>query len=956
MMNKLLQHALLLALSISLIPVKAAAKEGLHFMENKGQVTDQFGNSRQDIDFKLSAAKGLSVFLGKGSIHYQWTKNEPASSAHSVSGDNQGLVPVTMYRMDVSLVGANPDPVFTREDEQAYFERYYLPATGANGARARAFGRVTYHNVYPGIDWVFYFNPEGRLEHDFIIHPGAKATDIRIRYAGALSLLVNQDGSLSAGTPLGIVVESAPHCYEAKSRKKIDAKFVVDGDYLSIQTEAYEGTLVIDPAIEWSTYYGGSHYDVISDVVSGKKNNKIYAVGATNSTANIATTGSHQASFGGGNFTAGSDAFVTCFNNLGESQWATYYGGSGRDLGRSISCDTAGNIYFSGFTTSTSAISTPGSHQPVYAGDPALVNSQDVFLVKLDQDGQRIWGTYLGGPEGEGVEYTVDHWAINVHCDRADNVYVTTNTASTTGIATTGAFQSSLAGSADIFLAKFKTSGQLSWCTYYGGTGADFSSGIATDSIGNIFIVGHTNSMTNFATPGTHQANYGGNSLDAFLAKFDTAGQRLWCTYYGGQGPDFGYAVACDDSSNVYLTGFTQSTSGIATAGSFKNTIGGITDGFLAKFSNSGVISWATYYGGALNTDVVTDLCFARNGSLYIAGITSSTDGIATPDAINPYINGLNDSYIARFEPDGNRVWGSYFGGNSGLDYATGIASDTMDNLYLVGHTNSPNGFTSPGSYQPLFGGYTDGFIIKINDCASPVPGAITGPAELCAGSTQQYSTGLLNNIMGYIWTLPSGWSGSSTTNSISVTAGATGGIISVATWNYCGPGDTISINVAVQPVPNPVISRTGNVLNTTQPFATYQWNLNGAAIPAATNPTCVVTVNGAYSVTVTNGIDCEGTSEILNISNITGIDELLVHNGIKIYPNPANEMITVELPAAAKMQLWDMTGRLIKSAELKTGMNRVDIAAVTEGIYLVKILSPEGMSMGSMTLVKKGD
>ena len=109
------------------------------------------------------------------------------------------------------------------------------------------------------------------------------------------------------------------------------------------------------------------------------------------------------------------------------------------------------------------------------------------------------------------------------------------------------------------------------WATYYGGSGNDNAYGVATDASGNVYMAGQTDGASGIASGG-FQNTFGG-AADAFLVKFDAAGNRLWATYYGGTGSDGGYAVTTDASGNVYLGGYTSSTSGIASGG-FQNSFG----------------------------------------------------------------------------------------------------------------------------------------------------------------------------------------------------------------------------------------------------------------------------------------------------------------------------------------------------------------------------------------------
>ena len=147
-----LKRLCLLVLLIGVFPSfnQASAKETpatknatLCFIENKGQIIDQYGSHRQDIDFRLST-NGLSMFVTSSGIHYQWSAKAPATAV----GHGSEL---SMYRMDVELIGANRNARVVKEQMQPYTELYYTAAS--TGTAAQSFQRIRYLNVYTGIDW-----------------------------------------------------------------------------------------------------------------------------------------------------------------------------------------------------------------------------------------------------------------------------------------------------------------------------------------------------------------------------------------------------------------------------------------------------------------------------------------------------------------------------------------------------------------------------------------------------------------------------------------------------------------------------------------------------------------------------------------------------------------------------------------------------------------------------------
>lgn len=919
----------------------ALANPARSFLENKGQVTDQFGDSRSDINFKVKTGNGLNIFLANGAIHYQWTR--------------EGGGTIDMYRMDVRLLGANPNARVSYDDKLSYYERYYLPSVGAEGAIARTYRKITYHEVYPHIDWVFYFNAEGKLEHDFIVRPGGNPADIRLEYAGAGKLAVNADGSLTATTPMGMVTEAAPYTYVRHSETRgtgkeatspVRSSFALDGNILSFLVADYTGTLVIDPTLEWGTYFGGTVSDDIRKLVTDD-NNDLYAIGTTNSTSNIATTGSHQTSFGGGvDFSAGADAFLVKFHADGTCAWATYYGGNGVDWAIDLAIDTAGFVYMAGRTNSPNGIATTGSYQEQNAG------LQDAFIVKFDTSGARIWGTYFGGENGEGMNGVR---GIAIAADNFGNLYLAGNTFSTTGIATAGAFQSLRNDGDDGFLAKFTTDGELEWGTYYGGNGNDYIKSIIADDDGNIYMGGNTLSTTGLSTSGSYQEANNGD-YDAFLAKFDSQGQRVWGTYFGGEWGEELWDLAIDGNGDLLVTGSTQSEDNIASTGSYQEMLAGAVDIFLSKFNPAGQLQWSTYFGGNGN-DTYPRLHIGLGDLIYLSGTTDSDDGIATSDAINTDFNGeAQDIFFGYFEPSGERIWASYFGG-LGTDQCFAFAGDASDNIYMAGRTNSAQNISTPGAHQEELAGSYDAFIVKVNACDKPAaPGGITGAELVCEGSEQLYSVAVAEGSDSYSWIIPSGWAGESETESITVIPGAQSGAIAVAALNICGSSDTVSVDITVDPAPEPQVQRTADLLTVTSVFATYQWNKDGDPIEGATEATYLVIQNGSYSVTVSVDNGCEGTSEEMLIDDITGISDLIAGFNIRVYPNPVTDHLIIDLPFKATATVSGITGTQLISKELPKGKSGIDLSDLPAGIYLLQLYSGPEVRLGNVKLTKTGN
>jgi Secretion system C-terminal sorting domain/Beta-propeller repeat len=446
---------------------------------------------------------------------------------------------------------------------------------------------------------------------------------------------------------------------------------------------------------DWATYYGGES-TIVNDVAKDSIGN-VYIVGSVEGSApysnSFVTANAHQNYYGGGV----SDGFIAKYDTNGLLVWATFYGGLYQDIVTSITFDSQDNVYIVGGTKSSNNISTIGSHQP-NKYDP---NSEefDAFLAKFSVRGVLEWATYYGGNQRDG--------AISVTCDLADNIYILGSTESTTNIATTGSFQPNMIGAYNGMIVKFDSNGNRIFGTYYG------TVSIVTDMIfdraNNFYVTGRTTDNTGyFATPGCYQSQ---NLVyeTAFISKFSATGNRLYSTYFGTHGITIGTSVRTDSLRNLYLSGYVSelAVSNMATAGSYQSQYGGGgSDLFIAKFQENGDLVYSTYYGGLNEDGDVNNFRSSRltidtEDNVYLNGITNSSNGIASPGAFKEEISGNQtyDCFIAKFNPSGNRLWGTYYGGDDDELNTSSFIFNT--DFYLCGTTKSTNNISTSGSFQP---------------------------------------------------------------------------------------------------------------------------------------------------------------------------------------------------------------------------------------------------------------
>ncbi|MBA7526869.1 hypothetical protein ES705_19040 [subsurface metagenome] len=289
------------------------------------------------------------------------------------------------------------------------------------------------------------------------------------------------------------------------------------------------------------------------------------------------------------------------------------WGGSNSDSGNGIVLDDSGNIYITGETESFGA------------------GSDDAFIAKYDSAGNSLLNITWGGSNSEGGN--------DIVLDNSGNIYITGHT------------YSFGAGADDAFIAKYDSAGtSLLNITWGGSGGEERGYGIALDDSGNIYITGETSS-------------FGVGSWDAFIAKYDSAGNSLLNITWGGNDNDFGYGIVLDDSGNIYITGLTDSFA----VGSW--------DAFIAKYDSAGNSLLNITWGGS-NYDSGLGIALDDSGNIYITGRTYSFGA------------GSYDAFIAKYDSAGNSLLNITWGG-SDYDRGTGIALDDSGNIYITGGTES---------------------------------------------------------------------------------------------------------------------------------------------------------------------------------------------------------------------------------------------------------------------------
>ncbi len=234
---------------------------------------------------------------------------------------------------------------------------------------------------------------------------------------------------------------------------------------------------------------------------------------------------------------------------------------------------------------------------------------------------------------------------------------------------------------------------------------------IAVNEAGEAVIAGET-SGSGFAITNAVQSSVGGQT-DAFVAKLTANGELLFATLHGGSATEVAFGIAVDRGGNIYATGFTESNDFPLTPSVLKPTLGGSHDAFLLKLSPDGSQKLISTYVGGDGYDIGARVMAARDGtSVYIAGKTASTNFVGSR-----VINSANhrlDAFVVQIAADTGNLMRMAFLGGTGSDAASGLASDGNGAIYICGETTSSDFPTTPEAAQPMAGGGTDLFVMKL--------------------------------------------------------------------------------------------------------------------------------------------------------------------------------------------------------------------------------------------------
>jgi hypothetical protein len=428
------------------------------------------------------------------------------------------------------------------------------------------------------------------------------------------------------------------------------------------------------------------------------------------------------------------DIFISKFDAGGNFLWAKSLGGSSVDQGNSISVDGSGNVYTTGIFQGTADFD-PG------AGTTNLTSvssySSDIFVSKLDADGNFLWAKSLGGS-------SIDR-ANSISVDGSGNVY-TTGIFQGTADFDPGAGTMTLtsAGSNDIFVSKLDAGGNFRWAKSLGGSSVDQGNSISVDGSGNIYTTGTFDGTVDFDPGAGTMTLTSAGSNDIFVSKLDTGGNFLWAKRFGGSGSDTAYGISVDGSGNVYTTGnFTGTADFDPGAGTTNLTSADGPDIFVSKLDAGGNFLWVKRLGGSSSRDIATSISVDGSGNVYTTGIFDGTADF-DPGAGTTTLTraGSDDIFISKLDTGGNLLWAKSLGG-SGSDVATDISVDGSGNVYTTGNFTGIADFDpGVGTFTLATGGITNIFLSKLD-----TTGNFVRAQQVTSGSLGTHSRSVVDGV-----------------------------------------------------------------------------------------------------------------------------------------------------------------------------------------------------------------
>lgn len=407
------------------------------------------------------------------------------------------------------------------------------------------------------------------------------------------------------------------------------------------------------------------------------------------------------------NSSASRTAYISKHDTNGNIIWTVKIGDSGYNQGNSVFIDSNSNIYITGYYQDTADFNPSATE----VFNMTSTGVYDVFVLKLDNNGNFIWAKSFGGTS---VDMGLDIVA------GSNEVYVSGRYQGTIDL-DPGANTSNVTsnGSLDAFLLKLDENGDFLWGNSFGGTSNERAESIGLDSLGNVIALFFYNGTVDFDPSASVSNLTSAGGSDAAIVKFDANGNFIWAKGMGGTSTEEPSKLVIDSNDNIITTGYFSGIADFDPSGAIANlTATGSFNVFVSKLDEDGNYIWAKAIKSDVNCDA-KGIAIDSNNNILVNGLFSGITDF-NPDSViinNVTSNGGNDVFVTKLDENGNFIWGITAGGY-GNDLARGvIVNKTNDDIYTTGAFLDTVDFDPSGSmYNLTSAGLKDVFVLKLSE------------------------------------------------------------------------------------------------------------------------------------------------------------------------------------------------------------------------------------------------
>jgi len=585
---------------------------------------------------------GGSLFLEKNKFTYNFYNKEALHHNH-VLKEKQNPLPINSHAFTVTFLNAEKNVSFLKKQKTSDYCNFFIGNDKNKWAGdVKNYKEVVYDDLYSGIDLQLLGMKNG-LKYNFIVAPQADASQIQLSYEG-VDMLYLEKGALKIKTTVTEITEQKPFAFQWFGSRKVEVpcEFVLNGTVLSFNfPNGYDKgkELIIDPILVFACS-SGSTADNFGMTATYDAFGNLYSGGMVFGQGYPTTLGAYDVTYNGIVASGRTDVVITKYDSSGTFlQYSTYLGGANStEVVNSLIVNAQDELMMYGITGSNDFPITAGAYDNTFGGGTSLsyvsngttyTNGTDLFVAKFNSTGTNLLAsTYIGGSLNDGVNSSAvtaynygDYYRGEIQVDNFGNFYVASCTYSANFPTTTGAFQTAKAG-----------------------------------------------------------------GLDGVVFKFDPdLTTLLWSTYLGGTTDDACYALAIDDSTDVYVTGGTSSSNFPITVGSLSTTYnGGVTDGFVTKIKNDGTSLLRSTFIGTNAYDQSFFIQLDKDFDVYILGQTLGN----MPVSSGVYSNPNSKQFIWKLNNDLNtQIFTTNFGnGNGNINISpAAFLVDYCENIYVSG-------------------------------------------------------------------------------------------------------------------------------------------------------------------------------------------------------------------------------------------------------------------------------